>query len=77
MKKMKLIAWIVSVMALVMLVVGPMAGCGGKKSSASPSTQVNTTTVGQELQDLDAAYKKGIITEKQYEAEKAKLLGGK
>ncbi|MGL1862970.1 MAG: SHOCT domain-containing protein [Pseudodesulfovibrio sp.] len=71
MKKMKTVALVVSLMAAFMLVVGPLAGCGSKKSSTEV---VMTTTKGQQLQDLDEAYKKGILTEKEYEAEKKKIL---
>ncbi len=71
MKKMKTVALVVSLMASFLLVVGPMAGCGSKKSSTEV---VMTTTKGQQLQDLDEAHKKGILTDKQYEAEKKKIL---
>ena len=47
--------------------------CGGSKEVAVPS-QTTTTTLGQELQDLDEAYKKGAITQEQYEAAKKKIL---
>jgi hypothetical protein len=33
-----------------------------------------STTLGQELKDLKDAYEKGIITEKQYETTKEKLI---
>jgi hypothetical protein len=33
-----------------------------------------TTTLGQELKDLEDSYKKGIITQKQYEEAKGKLI---
>lgn len=39
-------------------------GCGG--GGAKVKTETTTTTLGQELMDLDAAYKKGLITEKEY-----------
>lgn len=74
MKMMKLMGWLVSVMAIAMLVVGPMTGCGGGSGSKSGDQTVVTTTKGQELQDLDAAYKKGIITEKEYEEQKKAIL---
>ena len=47
--------------------------CGGSKEVVVPQSQP-TTTLGQELQDLDEAYKKGAITQEQYEAAKKKLL---
>jgi outer membrane murein-binding lipoprotein Lpp len=49
-----------------------MAGCsgGGAKVEAT-STNV---TLGQELTDLDKAYKQGVITEKEYNEAKKKIL---
>ncbi len=38
------------------------------------STSIYSTTLGQELQDLDAAYQKGLITEKEYKEVKQKLI---
>ena len=49
-----------------------LAGCGGKKSTATVET--STTTLGQELVDLQTAYEKGIITEKQYNDLKKKAI---
>jgi hypothetical protein len=37
-------------------------------------TQKRTTTLGQELMDLEKAYKSGVITEKEYQKAKEKLL---
>jgi hypothetical protein len=48
--------------------------CGGSKEVVVPQSQTTTTTLGQELQDLEEAYKKGAITEKEYEAAKKKIL---
>ena len=45
-------------------------GCGGGGATLSQ----NTTTLGQQLQDLHAAYEQGIITEKQYEKKKKELM---
>ncbi len=41
-----------------------LSGCGGKKNKVE--TTNTSTTLGQELVDLQAAYEKGIITEKEY-----------
>ena len=49
-----------------------LACSGDKKVKSEPVTV--TTTLGQELQDLDKAYKDGIITEKEYEKAKKALI---
>ena len=50
------------------------AACGGSKTEVKSEPTTVTTTLGQELQDLDQAYKDGIITKKEYEKAKKKLL---
>ena len=79
MKKMRLIGYIISVIAMLMLAIGPMAGCGSKKAdpTTSQTTQVKTTTKGQELQDLEAAHSKGIIDDVEYEKQKKMILEAK
>ncbi len=73
---MKLIRlWIVvTMMIVVIMVMMPLSliGCGG--GGAEVRTQSYTTTLGQELKDLEEAYQKGIITEKQYKDAKEKLI---
>jgi hypothetical protein len=58
---------------MIVLSVGSY-GCGSRGGQAKVESTTRTTTLGQELQDLDAAYKKGIITEKEYEKKKKELL---
>jgi hypothetical protein len=61
--------WVV----ILMIVIGSaMAGCSG--GGADVRTQTTTTTLGQELKDLEEAYKKGIITQQQYEESKKRLI---
>ena len=60
------------------LVVGAflvtVAGCGGGGSRA---VFVNrSTTLGQELSDLQGAYQKGVLTEEEYTDQRARLLRG-
>jgi len=45
-------------------------GCGG----GGADIKTSNTTVGQELIDLEKAYKDGIITEKEYNNNKSKIL---
>jgi hypothetical protein len=46
-----------------------VAGCGTRMSQ-----DVHSTTKGQELQDLDAARQQGLITEKEYNKQRKKIL---
>jgi hypothetical protein len=50
------------------------AGCRGGKAKVESTTVTTTTTLGQELMDLQKAYEQGIITEKQYKDAKEKLI---
>jgi len=57
----------------IMLSVGlGMAGCRG--GGAEVKTQSYSTTLGQELKDLEEAYNKGIISEKEYKKSKERLI---
>jgi len=47
-----------------------LTGCGGGDTTVKASN----TTMGQELQDLNATYKKGIITEREYKRAKDDIL---
>lgn len=51
-----------------------LAGCGGGGADSRTETTVNTTTKGQELQDLQAALNSGAITQEEYETERKKIL---
>ena len=62
--------WVVII--LLLSGVGFM-GCGG----GGAQVKAKQTTLGQELSDLDKAYKDGIITEKEYNKAKNDLLNGK
>lgn len=68
-EKMKRIA--VILMASLIFIGFTLSGCGGSKTEVNQSPQ---TTLGQQLIDLDKAYKQGIITEDQYEKTKKELL---
>ncbi len=49
-----------------------LAGCGG----GTTTTVQQTETQGQQLMDLKEAYDNGVITEKEYEATRKKILKG-
>jgi hypothetical protein len=69
-EKMKLMR----VLAVVLLLAysGAMLGCGGGGADVKQST--TTTTLGKELQDLDDAYKKGLLSEKEYKEARKNLM---
>lgn len=56
--------------ALTLLATLGLTGCGG----GGATMDARTTTTGQELMDLDKAYKEGIITEKEYESKKKEIM---
>jgi uncharacterized membrane protein len=61
------------VIMVIVLGVG-FAGCRGGKARVESTTTTTTTTLGQELMDLQKAYEQGILTEKEYNKAKKKLL---
>jgi uncharacterized membrane protein len=71
---MKSLKFVVLVLILLWMVTWAVSiiGCGGGGANVRQDTY--TTTLGQELQDLEEAYKAGIITEKEYNQAKDKLI---
>jgi len=63
---------ICTLILIVLMSVNFMACGGGTKTDVV--TETSTTTLGQELQDLDKAYKDGIISEEEYKKAKEKLI---
>ena len=73
-------------MVAIVLIVGflpALSGCcGGDTTTVEKQPVViqappgASPTVGQELQSLDDAYKKGLISKDQYEEAKKKILDG-
>jgi hypothetical protein len=59
-------------MMIFLISTAGFTGCGG--GGAELKSNTTTTTVGQELMDLESAYKKGVITEKEYNSAKKKIL---
>ena len=49
--------------------LGPL-GCGG----GGAKVEARSTTLGQELQDLDAAYQKGLLTKKEYDSKRKSIM---
>ena len=62
------------VLIVVAMVCLNFAACGGGKADVKSGPPTVTTTLGQELQDLDKAYKDGIITQKEYDKAKKRLI---
>ncbi len=52
-----------------------LSSCGG--GGATNENYSTTTTLGQELSDLDKAHKDGVINDSEYEKSKKKLLNRK
>lgn len=61
---------VVAVVIFTILMGGVFVGCAGGGTQVEQSN----TTLGQELTDLQEAYEKGIITEREYERAKKELL---
>jgi hypothetical protein len=61
-------------LVLAVLLGVNLVACGGGKKASKTEPSTITTTLGQELQDLNKAYKDGIITEKEYEKAKKALI---
>jgi hypothetical protein len=69
--KMKLPGSIATAIAAMLLLNGCVVAMGNKGG------QPNNGTVGQQLIDLKKAKESGAMTDAEYEAQKAKLLGNK
>ena len=61
---------VVAVVIFTILLGGLFAGCGGGGAEVKQSN----TTMGQQLIDLQSAYDRGIITEREYEKAKKEIL---
>jgi uncharacterized membrane protein len=55
---------------LMLLMTFSLTGCGG----GGATMEATTTTTGQELLDLDKAYKAGLMTEKEYNNKKKEIM---
>ncbi len=61
---------LLKILPVLILTAFILTGCGGGDSTVNNSS----TTMGQELMDLDASYKKGIISEKEYKDMKEAIM---
>ncbi len=66
-------AWIIAIAAFAALL--PLAGCGG--GGAEMQSDIRTTTVSQELNDLKKAYDSGAISQQEYEKQRQIILNRK
>jgi hypothetical protein len=71
-KKYRKIILITCSLATAFMAGSFLSGC--VSHSKEVQTSAPTSSVGQQLQDLDKAYKDGIITQKQYEELKKSLI---
>jgi hypothetical protein len=55
-----------------LLLLGPLAGCGG--GGADVKSEISTTTTGQQLIDLKKAYDSGAMSQSEYDRERKKIL---
>jgi hypothetical protein len=73
-------AWILGIILLAGTAAGLAGCCGGDTTVkeqpiiVTPGTATTGPTIGQELQSLEDAYKKGVINKEQYEEAKKKVL---
>ena len=59
-------------LSAVFVALSLLSGCGG--GGAKVQSSVTTTTMGQELQDLEESYKKGLLTEAEYKKARKAIL---
>lgn len=63
-----------AVIALAIVACLGLADCGSRSKT---TTTVSTTTVGQELADLQAAYESGAMSTEEYEKKRKQILARK
>lgn len=63
---------IIVVLICFLFLCASLTNCGG--GGAKVESNVSTQTLGQQLIDLDRAFKEGVLTEKEYKNSKEALL---
>jgi len=58
----------------LMAMIGVSGCCGGGSTTVKDQSTMTTTTLGDELKALKDAYDQGIITEKEYNKSKEKII---
>ena len=59
-------------LAIATLMLSTLSACGG--GGAKVKNETHSTTIGQELMDLDEAYQRGLISEKEYKKTRKHIL---
>jgi uncharacterized membrane protein len=65
----------IMMVATTLLVANAISGCFSFKGGDETVIQQKSTTTERELQDLKAAYDKGIISQQEYNQQRDRLLG--
>lgn len=64
--------------AILLLAAGllttPLVACSGGGAKTETTSNIRTTTTGQELMDLKKAYDAGAITSEEYEEQRKEIL---
>ncbi|MEM6903987.1 MAG: SHOCT domain-containing protein [Pseudomonadota bacterium] len=66
---------LIKLIPVLFITIG-LAACGGGEDKAEPTsaTVSPSTTMGQELTDLKAAFDQGILTQEEYDAARANII---
>jgi hypothetical protein len=64
----------VGLVGTMIVLMASLGGCCGGGGGSTVKNETTTTTLGDELKDLKDAYDKGIISEKEYNASKEKII---
>jgi len=65
---------VITVIMAVVFALNMAACCGPDNTEVKKTEIINQPTVGQQLEDLDKAYKNGAITKEEYDKTKQDIL---